>query len=379
MAHRTFPPLLSGGFMTTSLASAKTGPISASARSRAGIGSRAESGAPTDRVDYLDGWRGTAIGALLLGHFVAGFGVSQRYGINAGRLGVELFFVLSGLLMGNLLFVKKVRIRDFYKKRVSRIFPGLYFYLAAITVVLALVWRAHDVESVVSVLLLYFNYYAAPRGTVPVVYQHIWSLCIEEHCYILLSVIALVTRRWPVKDHLMIAASVLVSWGFAAGYTAFTDWDQHAIFWRTEARLGAVFVSAFLVCRLRDGHRPLVTGGWWLVPFAAGLASQLAWVPDLLKYTIGTTMLAISVTHLRFAWPRLVRPYRARWLMLLGTLSYSVYLWQQLFMAVQDRFGVASCLAGALGMGALSYYLVENPARTLINRVWVKTACDAPR
>lgn len=58
---------------------------------------------PEDRWRELDGWRAAAIIGVLIGHFV------QVPGFNAGRFGVELFFVLSGLLMAQLLFVKKLR------------------------------------------------------------------------------------------------------------------------------------------------------------------------------------------------------------------------------------------------------------------------------
>ena len=50
------------------------------------------------RVDYLDGWRGIAILLVLMEHF---FGVRE---INVGRMGVDVFFVLSGMLMSNILF-----------------------------------------------------------------------------------------------------------------------------------------------------------------------------------------------------------------------------------------------------------------------------------
>ncbi len=281
--------------------------------------------------------------------------------------------------MGNLLFVKKVRISTFYKKRVSRIFPALYFYLFAITVVLALTGRHGDAGSIRSVFLLYFNYYAAAMDLrVPVEYQHVWSLCIEEHCYILLSLLAVAARRWPVKDWVLVGSMVLVSWAFAAVYTATTDWDYYHLFWRTEARLGAVFCSAALVCWLNDGHGPIVRGPWVALPLLGGLALQLQPVPDLLKYTLGTALLSVAVTHFKFAAPWLVRPYRMRWLVLLGVVSYSTYLWQQPFMALREHGHGAIFLAGALTVGALSYYLLENPARRWINAHWAGEPSPPP-
>ena len=213
------------------------------------------------RATYLDGWRGTAIVALLIGHFVGGFGLDPWSGFNAGRLGVELFFVLSGLLMANLLFVRQVAIPDFYKRRIARIFPALYAYLLIVTIGLAVVFHSFDGRSITAVFLLGFNYYGGAAGVdTAVPYQHIWSLCIEEHSYILLSLIAIASRRFRVKDHALIAVGVVVSWVFVAAYTAFTNWDYYGLFWRTEARLGSVFCSAWLVCWLRDGNRPLVRG-----------------------------------------------------------------------------------------------------------------------
>ena len=54
------------------------------------------------RIAYLDGWRGLAIGLVLIDHF------SPVCGIALGRMGVDVFFVLSGMFMANILFVKRV-------------------------------------------------------------------------------------------------------------------------------------------------------------------------------------------------------------------------------------------------------------------------------
>jgi peptidoglycan/LPS O-acetylase OafA/YrhL len=71
-------------------------------------------------LDYLDGWRGLAITLLLMGHF------HPIPEINFSAAGVNLFFVLSGLLMSKLLFVKAVPIPTFYQRRISRILPAFF-------------------------------------------------------------------------------------------------------------------------------------------------------------------------------------------------------------------------------------------------------------
>jgi peptidoglycan/LPS O-acetylase OafA/YrhL len=73
----------------------------------------------------LDVWRGIAISILLIGHF---FPVPR---LDFGSLGVELFFVLSGYLIGRLLFLSKpTPLGVFYRRRISRIFRRPNVYLA---------------------------------------------------------------------------------------------------------------------------------------------------------------------------------------------------------------------------------------------------------
>ena len=69
-----------------------------------------------NRFGYLDGWRGIAIAMVLISHFLGDLG-------SYGRMGVDVFFVLSGLLMANILFVKRMPLSKFYKRRFSRVFP----------------------------------------------------------------------------------------------------------------------------------------------------------------------------------------------------------------------------------------------------------------
>lgn len=339
---------------------------------RADMRSEPERPEAPSRVAYLDGWRGLAILALLLGHFVGPFGVASKF-INAGRLGVELFFVLSGLLMGNLLFVKKVTIGSFYKRRISRIFPALYAFLVGITLWLYLSDREVASDGLLAVVGLYYNYYAAIwHKQLPGEYAQIWSLCIEEHAYVVLSLIAVMTRRYAFPPHRVIWCVVLLSWVLAVVYSAFTDWSYYRIFWRTEVRLPSVFVSAGLVCWMAQSGRVLLRGWIWLAPLTLGLLLQTIWVPDLVKYSLGTALLAVAATHLSVA-PVAIRAVLAnRGLVWFGVLSYSIYLWQQPFKELRENHGLVTCLVGAIAFGSASFYLLESPARRFLNAHWTR-------
>jgi len=165
-------------------------------------------------LDYLDGWRGLAIGFLLLGHF---FPVP---GMNLGAVGVNLFFVLSGLLMGRLLFVQQIPIGLFYRRRISRILPAHVFFMVSVTLAyLALGWPT-DFREIVSAGLFINNYWTGEPGKGVMPFGHIWSLSVEEHSYVLLSLVAIWARmrKGPHRDVAVIASLCGVSACMAVWY-----------------------------------------------------------------------------------------------------------------------------------------------------------------
>lgn len=131
-----------------------------------------------------------------------------------GWLGVDIFFVLSGYLIGAEL-LKQVRDGDapdlatFYVKRAFRILPMFWLILAAYLLLpqwgengnLAPVWRY---------LTFTVNFGLDYRLTGA--FTHAWSLCVEEHFYLLLPVMILMLRRWSSPlPAIVLAAALLVS------------------------------------------------------------------------------------------------------------------------------------------------------------------------
>ena len=101
------------------------------------------------RLDYLDGWRGLAISLVLIGHFYTG---SPGF---LGRLGVDVFFVLSGFLMSGLLFVQRQPLRIFYRRRISRVLPAFVIYVVAIYLYALIQQRETSVTELISTLLFF--------------------------------------------------------------------------------------------------------------------------------------------------------------------------------------------------------------------------------
>ncbi len=138
-----------------------------------------------ERLAYLDGWRGIAILLVLEAHFLGWLPV------DSGRLGVNVFFCLSGILMGRILFIRRVPLGTFYKRRFSRIYPAFAAYVLTIVLVaffLGISFTALDVTSTLFFLRTYVGLPPTIWGH-PVPINHIWSLNVEEHSYMLLSVL----------------------------------------------------------------------------------------------------------------------------------------------------------------------------------------------
>ena len=313
------------------------------------------------RIRYLDGWRGAAMLFVLLGHF-------GPLGSLWGTFGVELFFVLSGRLMAHILYEKRMPMPLFFWRRFSRIYPALFAYVAAM---LALTLAAHlagyregtDALSAISALTFTINYYAALGGHIEGPLDHLWSIAIEEHCYAILALIALLIQR-----RTDLAIVICFAFGGVAMLNGVYLFSQgvgyvHEIYWRTDVRLAPVFISAGMYLLSRKASPP---PAWIPVVLALGSIPVFAILEPLpLKMIVPSLMLAYAVNTIDFA-PEQVRAIlSARWLTSVGLVSYSLYLWQQPFYKLTH--GAPWAIIPATILAALSYFLIENPARRRLN------------
>jgi peptidoglycan/LPS O-acetylase OafA/YrhL len=311
---------------------------------------------------YLDGWRGIGLLLVIAGHFL------PIPGINVGRLGVELFFVLSGRLMAEILFIKGTSLLEFYKRRISRIFPALLVFV--------ILFVAFDYvnsgslippKMIASSLFFYSNYMAAIFGERIPSMEHTWSLAVEEHGYIVLSLIMLVTvarRRGAVYFIWFLAVAAIINAGWQT-YTLGSGYYEE--FWRSDVRLASILISA-AIC-IHVNNKPFITNPVVLFSIGGfGVLLSVNPVPDIIKYSLGTLCFALVVNHAAYL-PQAVRTFLSnKFLVVFGVCSYSLYLWQQPFYKGIHGWGSRPfMLIGALTAGFFSYYLIEKPARKWIN------------
>jgi len=223
---------------------------------------------PTEpaHVPALDGIRGLAILLVMLIHLWCtpqwtAIDHVLGVGVNLGWFGVDLFFVLSGyLITGILLDAKGAEhyFRNFYLRRVLRIFPLYYLVLIVSLYVLPRALPADKAERFGSIAddaryyWLYVSNFAIARAgkTRHGVLDVTWSLAIEEQFYLLWpALVSLCSRRALAR----IAAGVAVaSLATRVGLHYFSSYNNFSIYVLTPCRLDGLAVGAILAAWARE-------------------------------------------------------------------------------------------------------------------------------
>jgi peptidoglycan/LPS O-acetylase OafA/YrhL len=313
---------------------------------------------PTTRIAELDGLRGLAIlQVVLLHYFVTGIktelGSLGAYTLACFRLmwtGVDLFFVLSGFLIGGILLNQKKSpnyYRAFYARRVCRIFP-LYYLNIFIFFALLLIfgtslsyWLFKNPAPLLSYLTFTQNFFFNRQAFWALWLAPTWSLAIEEQFYLFLPLLVrtLSERKllWAVLASILAAPVfrfLFANW-HAQGLLTGDGWVEMMMVTRANSLMLGVFVAWLF--RHNSFHELVKTHRRWLYLIffilllgMAGLtlkypqantvanAAALTWIA--LFYAV---LLTLAVSH-RQSW--LGTALRNPLLLGLGAISYCVYL-----------------------------------------------------
>jgi peptidoglycan/LPS O-acetylase OafA/YrhL len=338
-------------------------------------------------IPALDGLRGIAILLVMLYHFAWAappVGVLSKvwvFGTTFGWTGVDLFFVLSGFLITGILLESKDGpgyFRNFYARRVLRIFP-LYYGILAITLVVLPRFVSYD-DPDMRLLLKEQGWLWGYSANVSVAVRHgeviwdaawlrlagLWSLAVEEHFYLVWPLLVwLLSRRSLVR----LTTAILVLTPAIRLGARLAGVHHETIYMLTIFRADALAMGALLALVVRDPdlHRKVRAAAPWaaiasgLVVAAPVLRRRLVDNKDFTLQTLGYTALAVLYGLLVLAavsgpaTSRLTRALSNRWLMFLGKYSYGAYMLHDLMRPVYLRLFPVAGIQHYLRLQVLGY------------------------
>jgi peptidoglycan/LPS O-acetylase OafA/YrhL len=367
------------------------------------------------RLPGLDLLRAIAIVWVMLFHSYIIDGWGHYGGVETfGWMGVDLFFVLSGYLIGSqvlrpLANGESLSFADFYLRRAFRVLPVFFVMLA-----LYFLWPACRESPGIQPLWQFFSFtlnvlidYEHNKA-----FSHVWSLCVEEHFYLLFPWLAWWLTRRPLATKFIGVCIAIVVGGMAIrGYVwlhelapvkgldddSFNLRYLEDIYYPTWSRLDGLLVGVVLATikvyrpvlwtRLQDKANGLMFVGLIFVGIAIGLfRDRLGLLPTVVGYpllSLGMGLLVLAGAGTR-SWLGKWRVPGAGWIAL---TSYSLYLSHKvalhgvetLFGAQVDGHGVltfAIYASAVLCVGALLYYVVERPFLRLRERFHVQARSE---
>ncbi|CAD7386490.1 acyltransferase family protein [Xanthomonas arboricola] len=352
------------------------------------------------RYPALDLLRGIAIVWVMLFHsfVVGGLGPDWAWLSRYGWMGVDLFFVLSGFLIGTqvlrpLASGQRLDFKEFYLRRAFRILPAFLLVL-----VIYMAWPDFRESPglapwwmfVTFTLNLFVDY---GRDAA---FSHAWSLCVEEHFYLVFPLLATLLLRRPSAARFGVLCVLVVVVGIAlragiwwhnttldsAGVGLQRNWFIEDIYYPTWNRLDGLLAGVVLAVlkvfrpltwqRLQQHGNAILCAGvailalaLWLFRERTGLLGNAVGWPVL---SLGLALLVLAGTASSGVLGGLRVP-GAAWL---AAISYSLYLTHKaVFHLTQGWFGPALEERGLLAFavyglvavlgGALLHYAAERP------------------
>ncbi|MCE9578982.1 MAG: acyltransferase [Deltaproteobacteria bacterium] len=325
------------------------------------------------RIPSLDGLRAISIALVLVSHVsgTAGFPIAV---LKTGELGVRVFFVISGYLITTLLLAEDKRYGDvslarFYLRRTFRIFPTYYAYLLLILgLSLGGVIALNDHDAVHA--FTYTTNYHLDRSWWM---GHTWSLAVEEQFYLLwpFLVVMLGPRRaiWGAAAFVVLSPAIrLADW---YGLPSLRELSGES-FWTVGDSIAIGCVLAGVRPKLEASTRwhaiqqsplfaivPVIVA----VSFYIGIEKVLPSLAVLQSIEILGIAMCIDWS-IRWHQGAVGKVLNWRPLVWVGTLSYSLYLWQQPFLNRHSTAWFSAFpvnLGLALAVALASFYLIEQP------------------
>ena len=292
-----------------------------------------------NRNSTVDIFRGIAILLVVLCHFSNTFFY--------GYVGVDLFFVISGLLVGGLLVRKfnsihSINFTTFFLQRGLKIWPSYFIFLLLGIPISYLLFAQSNPEQLISLselpkyIFFYKNYSVQPFH---LVFDQIWSLCIEEHFYIMLPIVFIILKYFNIgKNGLFATAFFFILSGIVSKI-----FMNHSSSLGTHARIDALGWGVLL--SLVQTYYPLkIKKQYLLSVFGLIILSTLIFTRHYYNTSFYERVIYHSTLPISF-FLMIIGLYNYnlksfKLIRLIGYYSYNWYLWHPMFhVVIANEFG----------------------------------------
>ncbi|MXN93125.1 acyltransferase family protein [Flavobacterium sp. Sd200] len=313
-----------------------------------------------------------------------------------GYIGVDIFFVLSGFLMGSIIFealnTDSFSFIRFYTARLKRIAPAYYFMLLCTAFAGAVILLGKDISSFKRELMhsVIFNsnycyakmnsYFGMELRQNPLV--HTWTIAVEMKFYLLLPTLLLFTKRKYLLNMLSIIAMVLLLYSvYEIQFSNHKTEAYYSLLLRIPEFFAGILISPILSPRLRtlskETKNIMGFGGVIILILCALFFNDKTDFPGIfaLLPCVGTVLILIS--DYGFVHSMLAR----KPIVYIGALSYSVYLWHWPIMAFIRYYSgdnapfsvveIITVILLTLGASFISYTFIENFFRKRSTKVFI--------
>ncbi|QHV94065.1 acyltransferase family protein [Spirosoma endbachense] len=344
-------------------------------------------------VPALDGFRGLAIMVVVISHYGLGK-------VIPGGFGVTLFFFISGFLITRLLIAEyekehRIDLKSFYIRRVLRLYPALFFMVAIAIGFTMFMGCGFQSGAVLSTLFYYRNYYMLFGGSLSPanctrIFDITWSLSIEEHFYLFFPLLFMAFYRRPKILATLMGISIVsvLAWRlYLVATEGLTELTVYRIYHLTDTRLDAIMFGCLVSLILHQdrvgryirivAHPAVFAGAIGLLFFT--FLYRDGTFRETWRYSLQALALSVILPAVLYgkSYTSLMHWLSTPWLVTIGKLSYSLYLFHWVGVSVAENLiggerlkapWLLTAVPLGLLLSLLSYNYIEKPTARLRKR-----------
>lgn len=311
----------------------------------------------SDRISSVDIFRSLAIISVVVFHF--------NHTLPFGFLGVDLFFVVSGLLVGGLLTKEfesgsKINFFKFFLQRGFKIWPSYYALILFGNIMAWCFYKTSNPDQIIPLwdlkryLCFYQNYTGTPFHWS---FDHVWSLCVEEHFYVLLPILFLIIQNFIEAKHrvklLFIFVILMILSGIALKHGSYYFTNSKDTYSGTHNRIDALAWGVLLNLIITYYGAKIKASKFTIFSFVIGLLLFAISVYHSLDVNnvfynklyfhsiipITFFLMLLGVYYVNFSY---LKPLR-----FIAYYSYNWYLWHPVFVLLLTKY-IGNTLYGLL-------------------------------